>query len=162
MGPDGSPLEDEPRAAPGPGESDPGLVLREPYLRRVLAEFEAGRLEPYEYTRRVLAINAATSTREMEAIADRPPDGAADAVAPSPTRGLDAVDLARMRSQQQPGPRTPTTRYVTLAVVFVLFAVLIGIGMWLATHVHAGALHAGALHAGVTGGRGIALWLLRR
>ena len=36
---------------------------REPYLRRVLADFEAGRLEPYDYTRRVLAINAAASTR---------------------------------------------------------------------------------------------------
>ena len=151
MGPDGSSLEDEPRAcSPASGESDPGLVLREPYLRRVLAEFEAGRLEPYEYTRRVLAINAATSTREMEAIADQPPDVAADAVAPSPTRGFDAVDLARMRSQQLPGPRTPTTRYVTLAVVFVLFAVLIGIGMWLATHVHA-VRCAGALHAGAHG-----------
>ena len=71
-------------------------------------------------------------------------------------RALDAVDLARMRSSQLPGPRTPTTRYVTLAVVFVLFAVLIGVGMWLATHVHAAALSGDA-----TGGRGFALSLVR-
>jgi hypothetical protein len=156
MGPDGSPLEDEPPAASGSGEGDPGLVLREPYLRRVLAEFEAGRLEPYDYTRRVLAINAASSTREMEAITGAPPDGAAVVDAPSLSRGLDAVDLARMRSSQLPGPRAPTTRYVTLAVVFVLFAVLIGIGMWLATHVHGA-----ALSPGVTGAPGLALSLLR-
>ena len=45
-------------------------MVREPYLRRVLAEFEAGRLEAYDYTRRVLAINAASSAEEMSAIVE--------------------------------------------------------------------------------------------
>ncbi len=55
-------------------------------------------------------------------------------------RGLDPVDLVLLRSRPTSGARSPTTRYVTLAVVFVMFAVLIGVGMWLASHVHDAAL----------------------
>jgi hypothetical protein len=130
-------------------EGDPGLEMREPYLQRVLADFEAGRLEAYEYTRRVLAINAAGSTDEMHAIVNTPPvgpdgpvgsddsrPGAAGALSP----GLDAVDLARLRATRLAESRSPNARYITLAVVFVLFAVLIGVGMWLASHVHGSAL----------------------
>jgi hypothetical protein len=145
MGPDGSPLEEEPRRAPGPGDADPGLVGREPYLRRALADFEAGRIEPYDYTRRVLGINAASSTDAMEAIVGQPPDGAWDDAAPTPPRAFDAVDLARMRAARSSPSGRSTIRYVALAVVFVLFAVLIGVGMWLATHVHGAALSPGML-----------------
>jgi hypothetical protein len=154
----GSPFEDEPqgpfdRALPGaprapdpsPGrpplsEPDVGLAVREPYLRRVLDEFEAGHLEPYDYTRRVLAINAATSTEEMSAIVERRADGSPKVPGPGAPRGLDAVDLALLRSARSSETRSPTARYVALAFVFVLFAVLIGMGMWLATHVHGAAL----------------------
>jgi len=122
--------------APGPPEeADAGIVAREPYLRSVLEALESGRLEPDEYTRRVLAINAATSTDQMAAIAEQLPDGFAGDAGPMSHGGLDAVDLALLASPRVSGPRSSTTRYVTLAVVFVLFAVLIGMGMWLATHV---------------------------
>ncbi len=117
-----------------------GLAMREPYLRRVLDEFEAGHLEPYEYTRRVLAINAAISAEEMSAIVERRPEGSAKGPGDVASRGLDAVDLALLRSPPSSGTRSPTARYVALAFVFVLFAVLIGMGMWLATHVHGAAL----------------------
>jgi hypothetical protein len=144
MGPGGSSIQDEPAERAAGGVSDEGLARREPYLRRVLAAFEAGHLEAYEYTRRVLAINAATSTDQMQAVVDERsgvPVGEGGSVVPP---GFDAVDLARLHSAQRAQSRTPTTRYVTLAVVFVLFAVLIGIGMWLATHVHGTALSGGA------------------
>lgn len=124
-------------------EGDPGLEMREPYLQRVLADFEAGQLEAYEYTRRVLAINAAGSTEEMTAIVDAAPvgsDGSDLGADASRSPGLDAVDLARLRATRLEESRNPNARYITLAVVFVLFAVLIGIGMWLATRVHGSAL----------------------
>jgi len=163
MGDDGSFWADEPRGLPGgrsgaaggPGpsgepsppsdESDTNLALREPYLRRVLDEFEAGHLEPYDYTRRVLAINAAATPEEMSAIVESVPDGSGGGVAAR--RGLDAVDLARLRSSRSTGAGTQRTRYVALAVVFALFAVLIAMGMWLAAHVH-GAASPGALIGG--------------
>jgi len=151
VGPDGSSLPDEPDGPSSPGDDDQGLALREPFLRRVLAEFEAGHLEAYEYTQRVFAINAATSTTAMQAIVDQRPDARPGDAGPARPRGLDAVDLARLKSTQLSESRSPTTRYVTLAVVFVLFAVLIGIGMWLAGHVHAA-----APSSGVTGGAGLA------
>jgi len=161
MGDDGSFLADEPQGLPrgrsgaegGPGpsgepsppshEPDADLTLREPYLRRVLDEFEAGHLEPYDYTRRVLAINAAATPEEMSAIVEGVPDGSGGGGTPA-RRGLDAVDLALLRSSRSTGARTQRTRYVALAVVFALFAVLIAIGMWLAAHVH-GAASPGAL-----------------
>jgi hypothetical protein len=140
MGYDGSPLGDE---AEGPHEqhspadgNDQSLERREPYLRRVLDALEAGRLDAYSYTQLVLAINAASSNDEMEAIVEQGSEGATLGRA----RGLDAVDLARLRSPASSGPRSPAARYVALAIVFVLFAVLIGVGMWLATHVHGAAL----------------------
>ena len=142
MGPQGSSLPDEPEGRVVPGDADPGLVMREPFLRRVLADFEAGRLDAYDYTQRVLAINAAPSTAQMQAIVDPPSDGSEVGAGPAGPRGFDAVDLARLRSVQQAEARSPTARYLTLAVVFVMFAVLIGIGMWLATHVHGAALPA--------------------
>ena len=151
--PEGAP----PGAAAGPGPSgarpprsvdpDDGLVVREPYLRRVLEEFEAGRLEPYDYTQRVLAINAAASATEMSAIVERVPAGSPSGSDPVNGRGLDAVDLALLRSQRTAGTRPQTTRYVALAIVFVLFAMLIVMGMWLATRVH-GAAFSGAMVGG--------------
>jgi hypothetical protein len=135
-----SSFSDEPQGPPRPGGADPGLEMREPYLRRVLADFEAGHLESYEYTRRVLAINAAGSTEEMSAIVNGLPDGSGAGPDAASSRGLDAVDLARLRATRLSESRNPNARYITLAVVFLLFAVLIGIGMWLATHVHGAAL----------------------
>jgi len=114
--------------------------VREPFLRRVLDEFESGQLEPYEYTRRVLAINAAATRHEMAAIVEQPPDGPSPDGGPGARSGLDPVDLALLASARSPATHSPTTRYVTLTVVFVIFAVLIGVGMWLATHVHPAAL----------------------
>jgi hypothetical protein len=154
MGHDEAPSGDDAQGSEQrPSASDPtdhGLEVREPYLRRVLAEFEAGRLEAYEYTRRVLAINATSSTTEMETIVgqsaqDAPHIGAGAGLAKS----LDAVDLARMRSEASSRPSGPTARYIALGIVFVMFAVLIGLGMWLATHVHGAALHAHATLSGV-------------
>ena len=144
MGDDGSSLGDEAQGhrgkPPASGDTDRGLEWREPYLRRVLDAFEAGRLEAYEYTQRVLAINGATSTEQMEAIVEKPAD---DSSGSTPRRGLDAVDLALLRAPPPSSPRGPNTRYVALAIVFVLFAVLTVIGMWLATHVHSAALPTG-------------------
>jgi hypothetical protein len=125
--------------------------MREPYLRRVLADFEAGRIEAYDYTRRVLAINAAASTAQMETIAGQLPQNATSDAGSVRSVTFDAVDLARFKSARLSAPRSPTTRYVTLAIVFVLFAVLIGIGMWLVSHVHAAALSPGAaIYSGLT------------
>lgn len=151
MGPDGSSRQDEPDGHSSPGDDDQGLALREPFLRRVLAEFEAGHLEAYEYTQRVFAINVATSTTAMQAIVDQRSDARTGDTDPGGLRSLDAVDLARLKAAQLSESRSPTTRYVTLAVVFVLFAVLIGIGVWLAGHVHAA-----APSSGVTGAGGLA------
>ncbi|HEY7947409.1 MAG TPA: DUF1707 domain-containing protein [Acidimicrobiales bacterium] len=114
---------------------DQGLAVREPYLRQVLDALEDGRLDPYEYTQRVLAINNATSTGQMAAIVEQIPTGPAAMAGPGTHAGLDAVDLALLQTKHASETRSPTARFVTLAVVFVLFAVLIGIGMWLATHV---------------------------
>jgi len=166
MGTPGSAFEDGyerlpegalPGAAGGPGPSgaipprsddpDTGLAAREPYLRRVLEEFEGGRLEPYDYTQRVLAINAAVSAQEMSAIVERLPASSSIGGDPVTGRGLDAVDLALLRSQRPSGTRPQATRYVALAIVFVLFAMLIVMGMWLATRVH-GAASPGAMVGG--------------
>ncbi len=126
MGHDGSSFEDEHEGSgrepvsgaaghdrPGvgghaarPAGDDAGLVLREPYLRRVLDGFEAGLLEPYDYTRRVLAINATASTLEMEAIVQQPPEGSGNAGSARP-RGLDPVDLVLLRSRPTSGARSP-------------------------------------------------------
>jgi hypothetical protein len=136
MGPEGSSFENEPPGPLAPDEVDQGLMVREPYLRRVRAEFEAGRLEAYDYTRRVLAINAASSAEEMSEIVAWVPNGSSSGGGAATRRGLDAVDLALLRSSRPSTLRGPTTRYVTLAIIFLLFAVLIGVGMWLSTHVH--------------------------
>ncbi len=140
MDDDGSSFSDQSPAPTRPGDADPELERREPYLRRVLAEFEAGHLEAYEYTRRVLAINAAGSSQELDAIVSGLPGGSAHDPGAVPPRGLDAVDLARLQATRVSESRNPNARYITLAVVFVLFAVLIGIGMWLATHVNGATL----------------------
>src|ERR1700724_3031107 len=95
--------------------SDPGLAAREPYLRQVLEALEDGRLDPYEYTQRVLAINAATSTDQMAAIVEQIPTSTFDYRAGRGTPpGLDAVDLALLRPHDASPSRSPTARYVTL------------------------------------------------
>jgi len=107
---------------------------REPYLRRVLEAFERGLIEPYEYTRRVLAINAATTPEQMAAVVDEPPPSDTGA---GRSGTLDAVDLALLRSRPAVDAPKPAVRYAALAFVFILFAVLLGLGVWLGTHVHA-------------------------
>ncbi len=109
---------------------------REPYLRLVLEAFEQGRLEPYEYTRRVMAIDAATSIEQLAAVVGHLPDGPAGDGPPPPVRSLDAVDLALLRTPRRNAPRGATARYVTLVVVFVMFAVILGVGIWLTSRVH--------------------------
>ncbi len=124
---------------------------REEYLRRVLDAFEHGRIEPYEYTRCVMAVNAAASVEQMAAVAAQAwgHDGEAPV---APSRALDAVDLARLRSPQVRRANTLTNRYVALVLVFAMFVVLIAVGMWLTAHVHA----VGASSAGtVTGALGL-------
>jgi hypothetical protein len=140
MDDDASSFSSRSRGPTRPGDADPELEMREPYLRRVLADFEAGHLEAYDYTRRVLAINAAGSSEELDAIVNGLRDGASHGPETAPPRGLDAVDLARLHATRVSESRNPNARYITLAVVFVLFAVLIGIGMWLATHVNGATL----------------------
>ncbi len=97
----------------------------------------------------MLAINATSSTLEMEAIVQQPPEGSGESAASGGR--LDPVDLALLRTRPGPADRGPTTRYVTLAVVFVMFAVLIGVGMWLASHVHHAALAGFGLGPGFAG-----------
>ena len=65
-------------------------------------------------------------------------DGPASSSPPTTAgRGLDPVDLALMQRQQR-GPATVNgRRYLTLAVVLVLFVVLLGVGVYLAAHAHA-------------------------
>src|SRR5665811_889155 len=111
MGDDASSFSDAAEGPTRPGEADPGLEMREPYLRRVLADFEAGHLEAYQYTRRVLAINAAGSTEEMSVIVNGLPDGAGSGADAAPPPGLDAVDLARLRATRLSESRNPNTRY---------------------------------------------------
>jgi len=130
--------DDEPREA-GETDIDANVATREPYLRQALAEFEAGHIEAYDYTRCVHALNAATSVEDMRRIVDAL-SHRTDSDGPVTLRGLDAVDLALLRSARSSAPRSTATRYVTLAIVFLLFAVLIGLGMWLAAHVHGAAL----------------------
>ena len=143
MGPSGLSREGEPQDPSGSEGPDQDLARREPFLRRVLAELEAGHIEAYDYTTRVFAINAATSAEEMQAVVNRPPDGSTGDAASTRARTLDPVDLARLRSTSLSEAQNPTTRYVALAIVFVMFAVLIGLGMWLASHVHPAALPSG-------------------
>src|ERR1700681_1356278 len=120
MGPEGSSLPDEPGALGSPGQDDPGLAMREPFLRQVLAEFEAGELEAYDYARRAFAINAATSIAQMQAVVGQSFHARPAGGRPAGPPGFDAVDLARLQAAQRSENRRPTARYLTLAVVFVL------------------------------------------
>jgi len=152
-------------APTGPEGSGPGLepggpsdAVRERYLRVVLDQFEAGRIEPYDYTRRVMAIDAAASTAQMAAIVDQPPDTASTATTPSASPALDAVDLALLRQHQQHAGTAPgtRTRYTALVAVVLVFVVLIVMGVWLASRAHAvgptpGATILGVVASGVPG-----------
>jgi hypothetical protein len=69
---------------------------------------------------------------------DESPQVEAGDAEPSPmSEGLDPVDLALlMRAQRPSGSDKTASRYVALVVVIVLFAVLMGVGVWLVSHVH--------------------------
>jgi len=110
-------------------------AARERCLRLVLAAFEDGRLEAFEYSQRVGALERATSVDQMTSVvASLPPAGASATTTPGPR--LDAVDLARLQATS--ARRTPSlaTRYVALTIVVIIFAVLLGLGAWLMTRVH--------------------------
>jgi len=123
-----------------PGGTTPAPLRdaeREPYLKAVLEAFEGGSLDAYEYTRRVRAIERASSPEELARAIERPdPGGEAAASASRPS--YDAVDLARMMaSPTGVRPARKSSRYTALIMVVLAFIVLLGIGIWLATRVHA-------------------------
>ena len=142
---------DRPGTPAGGGEE--GLD-RQPYLRRALDALEGGQLDVAEYAQRVRAINAAGSAALMEAVAADTPGGHRAPPA-APGGEPDPVDLALMGRRSTGPSSTNGPRYLTLVVVLVLFAVLLGIGVYLASHVHgvtAGAQHLGAGVAARPGG----------
>jgi hypothetical protein len=64
-------------------------------------------------------------------------------------RPLDPVDLAWLQAAQRRGGRSNRDRYIALAVVVMLFLILLGIGVWLVSTVHANA--PSALRLSLTG-----------
>jgi hypothetical protein len=141
---------------------------REPYLQLATDAFEARRLEPYDYTQFVAAIERATSVHQLEAIADElamrstphtpgvidpagvgTSSGTTGGPKSNPVRlsqpgGLDPVDVARMGAANARRPPGPASRYVVLILLMVMFAILIVIGAWLAGHVHSGGSSSGS------------------
>jgi len=127
----------------GPGPRAGSLeAAREEYLRLLLQRLEDGRLEAYEYTRRVRSIELATSVSAMADIVDA-------AVAATPS--LDAVDMLRMAQVSPMVSAAGHPRRVALFVMIFFFAVLLAFGIWLAAH-------ARALHSSGTGGPAVVQW----
>jgi hypothetical protein len=135
------PMHDTPPADEDAGAGQDALE-REPYLRQALDALERGQLDVSQYAQRVRAIHAAGSTDLMEAIVAEGAVTVADGTTPvsmtgaTAAGGLDPVDLARMQRQHKAPSTVNGRRYLTLAVVVVLFAVLLGVGVYLASHVH--------------------------
>ena len=150
-----------PAADAAPGAEDGATAAdeldRQPYLRRALDALERGQLDVPGYVQLVRAINAAGSTHLMEALVAEAV-GAPRAAPLTTARALDPVDLAVMGRQQTASSSVNGRRYLTLAVVLVLFAVLLGVGVYLASHVHtitSGVQHlaTGAVPGAPPGGR---------
>lgn len=117
---------------------------REPYLRVALAAFESGSLDADEYMRKVQAISSASTVAEMaRALAREGPSSGEARVSSVEVRreppAYDAVDLALMMNQTSRAGRSQTSkRYAVVIMVILLFVVLLAIGIWLATQIHAG------------------------
>ena len=136
----------QPEQSPAP---DPLAHVREQFLTQLLQRFESGALEAYEYSRRVRAIELATSAVQMADIVLAP-------AGQEPT--LDAVDMMRMaRASSTVAGKDPRVRYIWLVVMVVGLVVLTVVGLWLADHAKAihdnpggvvGALVASAVVAG--------------
>lgn len=102
---------------------------REQYLTLLLDRFESGSLEAYEYTRRVKALEMATSVDQMADIVSS---------APRPEAPLDPVDLmvlARSSSTMSTQERRAKWVWPVIAGVFLL--VLMVVGLWLVAHAKA-------------------------
>lgn len=98
-------------------------AIREAHLRRLLEQLESGALEPYEYTRRVHALENATTAAEMTATVGTP-----KACEPA----LDPVDLLLLsRPTPTRGAGRRQSRYWWMAVIGVFFVLLLVFGMWL-------------------------------
>jgi hypothetical protein len=82
-------------------------------------------------------VEHATSTAELVAAMQPRKSQISDPVGGSPQPAYDAVDLARMGAALKKPTRSPSrNRYTTLIVVVVLFAILLGLGIWLASRLH--------------------------
>jgi len=152
-------------STPLPPEGGPEELDRAPYRRRLLAALDGGRLDVPEYARRCQALNAAASVELLDAIVadvgpvtvgnvtvesvtDATVDAALDDTRLRAGRGLDPVDLALMeRGTRVPGPAR--TRVFSLAVMVVFLVVLLAVGVYLATHVHAVSSGAASVVSGV-------------
>jgi hypothetical protein len=121
----GEPIES---VAPG------GDAERELYLRAALKAFETGLIDAYQYTQRVKAIDRVTSAAEMaEALRGH---GLSAGAGPS-RPPMDAVDMALMKVSGAGVRRPPKPkRHMALVFVALVFILLIGLGVWLATRVH--------------------------
>lgn len=116
---------------------------RERYLRVALQAFESGSLDADEYLCRVQAISSAATVADMaRALAreDRSAEARPTSIgAPCERPAFDAVDLARTMNQISRAGRSQTSRrYILLIMIALLFVVLLAIGIWLATQIHAG------------------------
>ena len=124
----------ENQGVPAGSATPGGGAEREMYLRLALQAFESGSIDAYQYRQRVQAIDRATSVTEMaQALEGRGlPAGAGPSRPP-----MDAVDVALMRvsAARAYHPRK-SKRYTALILVAIVFIVLIGLGVWLATKVH--------------------------
>ncbi|HMK62191.1 MAG TPA: hypothetical protein VK386_01115 [Acidimicrobiales bacterium] len=101
---------------------------REHYLLLLLGRFEAGKLECYEYFRRVHMVESATSLAAMAEFVDAPLASPPD---------LDPVDMLLLSRQRQTqdkelGGRRP--RWWWIAVMAFFFLVLLMVGIWLVAH----------------------------
>jgi hypothetical protein len=102
---------------------------REEVLTRLLERFEAGRLEPDEYTRRVRAVELATSLEQLFGALDAAGDG-------RPV--LDPVDaLLLARHSQSRGAASRRPRYLWTGLLVVLLVVLMVVGLWLVARTRA-------------------------
>ena len=104
-------------------------AAREQYLTLLLDRFESGSLEAYEYTRRVKALEMATTVDQMADIVSS---------APRPEAPLDPVDLmALSRSSSTMPAQERRVKWVWPVIVGVFLLVLMGVGLWLVAHTKA-------------------------
>jgi len=115
---------------------------RELYLQSLLAAFEEGKFDAYEYSRRAEALEKAASTAEAAELLRKAdlsrgsqPDGSAAVKAAR--RALDPVDIALMSTSLKRPDSRRTNRYMVLVVMAILLVVLVLAGIWLQARVRA-------------------------